>query len=898
MKCILLPLLMTFGVAASFAANPVPELVKDINTRPASDGARIQSPTAMGNTLFFTACDAAHGQELWKSDGTPRGTKLLKDVLPGFGSSFPRELTVVGDTLYFVADDFQHGFQLWKSDGTQDGTYLVKDLAGDTSALAPKSLTAAGNKLFFLLPTENGPDRLWTSDGTAEGTVEVLPDDTSVDSPHDLIAFKNTVVFVRGDSLYCSNGTAAGTTSLGTVTSLIFPDGTRRPLIVFKGIIVFRRGNSLYRSDGTAEGTVSLGLLDFLGYVQCFAGDDILYFVTEGGNKRLWKSDGTPGGTEFVSSLDWAIEEGAVLGNTLVFSMYNSDAGVELWCSDETGTRLLKDLAPGTQDDFPLESNPQNFTVMGNFVYFTATPGPNTELWRTDGTEAGTTLVIDRKDNNDPTGAWFDWRLGATKERLYFSNGAIDLWVTDGTAKGSRLLKRGSGASGNHYISRFTSGDDMMFFIASEQLWRTNGTKRGTIQLTGLRDRTASSNPSFERGSSIYPAGERTYFTAFDGVRMGLWTSRGTGRATYPVKYFNDWPTWDSSPISRFYPMGDRIFVVTNWEYHLLVSDGTFKGTRRLFTGLGSGWDPEWLGLEVIGTIEDVLYFTHAYGQFTGEIWKTDGTVRGTKRVRGASQVPLVSTANPATEMTLFFLRDGTLYRTDGTAEGTYAVNETGELGSELIRVGNQVYFSSEENGTSGFWCSDGTPGGTRRLLDRVASNPVVFKDKVFVFAGSGLWSTDGTLQGTQLVTEAGFANGAWPSPLFVAGNLVYFPRYVDKHHIQLWRSDGTAGGTSMVGTQNFPNLYYNGYDWGAPIVVGSILYFAASTEMEGRELWQTDGTSAGTRMVADLTGDSAGSDPYGFGLLGSQLLFWATTSARGRELYSLDVSADLAPPP
>ena len=90
-------------------------MVKDINS--GSSSSSPSDPTAVGNTLYFTANDGTNGYELWKSDGTASGTVMVKDIRSGSGSSFPSYLTVVGNTHYFTANDGTNGFELWKFDG-------------------------------------------------------------------------------------------------------------------------------------------------------------------------------------------------------------------------------------------------------------------------------------------------------------------------------------------------------------------------------------------------------------------------------------------------------------------------------------------------------------------------------------------------------------------------------------------------------------------------------------------------------------------------------------------------------------------------------------------------------------------------------------------------------------
>src|SRR5262245_44682918 len=100
-------------------------LVKDLNTTRSEGIGSERSPNtiwdgfvAMGETVFFGASDGIHGFELWRSDGTDAGTRLVADVCPGSCASMPQNLTVAGGKVFFVADDGFHGLELWASDGT------------------------------------------------------------------------------------------------------------------------------------------------------------------------------------------------------------------------------------------------------------------------------------------------------------------------------------------------------------------------------------------------------------------------------------------------------------------------------------------------------------------------------------------------------------------------------------------------------------------------------------------------------------------------------------------------------------------------------------------------------------------------------------------------------------
>ena len=102
--------------------------------------------------MFFTNSDYSFltgtGEELWKSNGTPDGTVLVKDIKTGnYNSSYPSNLTAVGNTLFFSASDGITGENVWKSDGSAISTTLVKNIIAGPGNSAPSNLTEIGSTL-------------------------------------------------------------------------------------------------------------------------------------------------------------------------------------------------------------------------------------------------------------------------------------------------------------------------------------------------------------------------------------------------------------------------------------------------------------------------------------------------------------------------------------------------------------------------------------------------------------------------------------------------------------------------------------------------------------------------------------------------------------------------------
>src|SRR5436190_1167101 len=367
-------------------------LVKDIEP-----GAGSSSPGNLANvkgTLMFSALQAGTGRELWRSDGTPDGTVLVKDIVPGAGSSYPTGLGRVNSTLFFTASRPDTGRELWKSDGTEAGTVLVKDIVpgpGSGAGSGPGFLTAVNGTLFFTVYHYSG-DVLWKSDGTEAGTV--LVKDIYQGGPQgswisNLTAVNGTLFFTdfrpeTGYELWKSDGTEQGTVLVKDVTP--GPDSSgATPLIGVNGVLFFRTSNplGLWRTDGTEAGTALIreGIFP-LGPSypnRCGGGlaavNNLLVFVVQRGACELWRSDGVT--ADFLIELPGAGNALRMVSGLVLFSVYDSAHGRELWATDGTSVGMVQDIAPG-----PAWSSPGSFTPVGPLVLFQANGQvTGAELW-------------------------------------------------------------------------------------------------------------------------------------------------------------------------------------------------------------------------------------------------------------------------------------------------------------------------------------------------------------------------------------------------------------------------------------------------------------------------------------------------------------------------------------
>jgi ELWxxDGT repeat protein len=135
---------------------------------PGFNGPHLEQLTDVEGRLYFVAFDPVHREELWTSDGN--ATELVTDFPNGPNQYGPDALTAVGDTLYFMANDTVHGYELWRT--SEGGPILVKDIwpGKGWSQIWPSRRAHLGNVIFFRAGDRGDGQELWRSDGTDDGT--------------------------------------------------------------------------------------------------------------------------------------------------------------------------------------------------------------------------------------------------------------------------------------------------------------------------------------------------------------------------------------------------------------------------------------------------------------------------------------------------------------------------------------------------------------------------------------------------------------------------------------------------------------------------------------------------------------------------------------------------------
>jgi ELWxxDGT repeat protein len=419
--------------------------------------------TQCNGKMIFSAYTLATGVELCVSDGTQQGTFII-DIRPGSSGSTPEQFTVFDNLVYFNANTTAYGEEVWVTDGTLAGTHILKDIRAGSGSSSPSDFIVFNGYLYFGATDGLTGFELWRTKGSADSTY--LFKDIVAGSGGGYIGLQsivlgNKLIFIgrtsafAGAEPFVTDGTPLGTSLLKDV----YPgSGTSNPRDFTKvGDTVYfvareaTTGNELFLTDGTTAGTklvrdISPGssqsdprnLTSYKNRLYFWASGDPAY------GRELWISNGSDTGTYMFANINPGSASAMTSASTL-YSAYNmiikdsilyfnattNQFGAELWKTDGTsgGTTMVGDVIPQPNSNL----YPEFLTMYNNTIYFRGLDfNGEYKLWRSDGTLAGTELL----ENTVATGSWSP--MNSTEE-FYVFNGSIWFRGSYSPATGNEL---------------------------------------------------------------------------------------------------------------------------------------------------------------------------------------------------------------------------------------------------------------------------------------------------------------------------------------------------------------------------------------------------------------------------------------------------------------------------
>lgn len=565
--------------------------------------------------------------------------------------------------------------------------------------------------------------------------------------------------------------------------------------------------------------------------------------------------------------------------------------GRELWRTDgtEAGTTLVKNIRPGAAD-----SNPSGFVLAGNRIYFTADDGVHgRELWKTDGTAQGTTMVLDFTPGPAPT-PFGEMKPSGTA--LCFavdtnpSTREFGLFRTDGTALGTFSLAGVGGASTTNPAVCFdTSGIEVMIGTldfpdipgkpTTNSIWRFTGT--GPFAAIRL---AAVPNPI----TSVQLLGTNCYFVSHTN-RCIINDFLGTT---------NCFPT---TRLSRVNAIGGGTPQLLDTNQFLPFSCGEFcsypSSTEFIGMTVHNGrlfyFDQ---GIE--GVFQQTLHFQGMRAVANGALPVTVEPPVGS----GLSFPQIIGSLGGRTH----YLANNRIRRTDGLGVGTTVLDfGNGFEAIDPVQVGSRFFFFAfpldfrlglqlgvtdlTTPGTRLFSVGTNQPNGIRDILGALDANTLLFQAHETA-TGAELYRSDGTTEGTSLLKDIAVGvDSPAPSEVVVMGSSVFFSMESAGEGRELWKSDGTVNGMTLVADLRPGPAGSNPTNLTA---LGGVLYFAADDGANGSELWRSDGTAAGTFLVRDIRVGPSSSQISQLTAVSNKLFFVADDGAHGAELWMTDGTA------
>lgn len=528
----------------------------------------------------------------------------------------------------------------------------------------------------------------------------------------------------------------------------------------------------LWLSNGDSTGTFKVQTFDEVPQYEygkkipstLISYNNNLYFAAKSNNEiELWKSDGSSGGTQLVKDIYPSESAYPHNFNIIKNQLFFRTAKDEIWQTDGTnsGTFLIKTIPREPDYIFRLSEKP-NFSAINftNVIYSKYDTAVGYEPFLFD-FSTNTETLIQNLNSLKQTQIYSNVKV--QMDSVWYFNGiselGAELWRTDGTMAGTYLVKDLNIGSEGSVFKEMIASDSLIFFIIRfanskmDKLYKSDGTSEGTIEINvnpnnesifSLSQLAVSDNALYVKRSSILTADLLKIKGNFQSVLTNTfnWTNLST------LAFSDSLLICPSRPyLSIIWP--DTIirlsnFVLNNYDIfysklgnnivlfdlaNLYLSNGTNEGTTLIKkTHIDTFHQPDRF-LNMYSTGKEVYLFLLDLKTNVPilKVWRTDGTADGTYIV---VEIPI-----------------------EGLVQGTFKVTHTNSLvlfSIEKVNLKNEFYII-KDNKVSLLIKSENS---SISLSEFVVLNNKIYFTYNRNDIGTELYVTDGTQEGTFLVEE------------------------------------------------------------------------------------------------------------------------------------------------
>ncbi len=528
----------------------------------------------LGSTVYFTTDGAYYGAALNKLTSPTGGVNFIEWIFPQPGFEYnAHDLIVSGNKMYFFSNN-----SLWVSQGTETTTTEIS-----TSVINPQELTAinSSSSVIFSAENANGDREVIISNGTT-----VTRHDLNLNGDSDPRYFADLgslgVLFSAynggngGHELFKYDGS-----NPPTLLRNLNPTGASDPKVYNYGGLnsiyylvatTANEGRELWKTDGTAAGTVLVedinpGTASSDPEIMISRGGKLFFAATHPTSGReLWKSEGTAATTSLYKNFAFDFFFNGTFFPSSGFPVFltNSDFNfsyIYIYAQPNLFSKdLYKITASSTTLDISfvktIKGTPQGKESSVNVFFdddilFSGFDDENSqELWKSDGTENGTTLL--KNIYEEPAGSYpnIGGAVNLNGNLIFSANNGIngrEIFKSDGTTVNTTLLKDCYSGENGSSPKELTKIGNYVYFSAlggprpdwwgGYELWRTDGTTNGTAFIKDVNQSHISSEP---RNFKDY--NNEVYFVATEGSGANsIYKTNGTvGNATYITNVSDD----------------------------------------------------------------------------------------------------------------------------------------------------------------------------------------------------------------------------------------------------------------------------------------------------------------------------------------------------------------------